>query len=150
MFGIGLPEMIVIFAVALIVVGPDKLPGLARSLAKGMMEMKKTLNQFKENLTEESEQLDSVHKELRTTAEELKERMIDTDPSHWHPASGHGKKAVEEERIEAEIQPAQTATGAPETPSPTETADQDPPRPPRPLPSAPPADHHRGQGETTR
>ena len=58
MFGIGLPEMIVIFAVALIVVGPDKLPGLARSLAKGIMEMKKTLNQFKENLTEENEELD--------------------------------------------------------------------------------------------
>ena len=34
MFGIGLPELILIMAVALIVVGPDKLPGLARSLAK--------------------------------------------------------------------------------------------------------------------
>ena len=57
MFGIGLPEMIVIFAVALIVVGPDKLPGLARSLAKGMLEMKRTLNQVKESLTEEGEEL---------------------------------------------------------------------------------------------
>jgi sec-independent protein translocase protein TatB len=40
MFGIGLPEMIVIMAVALIVVGPDKLPELARSLAKGIGEIR--------------------------------------------------------------------------------------------------------------
>lgn len=110
MFGIGLPEMIVIFAVALIVIGPEKLPGLARTLAKSMMEMKKTLHQFKESLTEEEQQLDSVQKELRATAEELKEKMIDTDPSHWHPASGRGKQS-EEEIIEAEMQPITPATG---------------------------------------
>jgi len=85
MFGIGLPEMIVIFAVALIVVGPDKLPGLARSLAKGMLEMKKTLNQVKENLTEEGEVLNSVQADLKKTAEELKGKMIDVDPSSWQP-----------------------------------------------------------------
>lgn len=101
--------MIVIFAVALIVIGPEKLPGLARTLAKSMMEMKKTLNQFKESLTEEEQQLNSVQKELRTTAEELQAKMIDTDPSHWHPASGRGKQS-EEEIIEAEIQPASPAT----------------------------------------
>jgi sec-independent protein translocase protein TatB len=83
MFGIGLPEMIVIFAVALIVVGPDKLPGLARSLAKGIMEMKKTLNQVKENLTEEGEVLNSVQTDLQKTAEELRGKMIDVDPTSW-------------------------------------------------------------------
>ena len=86
MFGIGLPEMIVIFAVALIVVGPDKLPGLARSLAKGLMEMKKTLEQVKENLTQEGEVLDSVQKDLKKTAEELREKMIDVDPAVWQPS----------------------------------------------------------------
>ena len=45
MFGIGLPEMIVILAVALIVVGPDKLPDMARSVAKWVLELKKTVNQ---------------------------------------------------------------------------------------------------------
>lgn len=83
MFGIGLPEMIVIFAVALIVVGPDKLPGLARSLAKGLMEMKKTMNQVKDNLTQEGEVLDSVQKDLKKTADELREKMIDVDPAVW-------------------------------------------------------------------
>lgn len=121
--------MIVIFAVALIVIGPEKLPGLARTLAKSMMEMKKTLNQFKESLTEEEQQLNSVHKELRATAEELKEKMIDTDPSHWHPAAGRGKQS-EEEIIEAEIQPvAPPATDEPTATPAVETDATDTPSP---------------------
>ncbi|NLX19004.1 MAG: hypothetical protein GXY53_06950 [Desulfobulbus sp.] len=87
MFGIGLPEMIVIFAVALIVVGPDKLPGLAKSLAKGLMDLKKTLHQVRDELTKENETLHSVQDELRKTADELRGKMIGVDPSVWHPES---------------------------------------------------------------
>lgn len=54
MFGIGLPEMLVILAVALIVVGPDKLPELARSLARGIIELKKTAESVKEELMAEN------------------------------------------------------------------------------------------------
>jgi len=53
MFGIGLPELILIMAVALIVVGPEKLPDLARSLAKGVVELKKAANSLKESLNVE-------------------------------------------------------------------------------------------------
>ncbi len=53
MFGIGLPELILIMALALIVVGPDKLPGLARTMAKHLNELKKTTNALKENFQEE-------------------------------------------------------------------------------------------------
>jgi len=127
MFGIGLPEMIVIFAVALIVVGPDKLPGLARSLAKGLMELKKTLNQVKENLSQENEPLDSLQNDLRKTADELRERVVGIDPSDWRPASGPTGKDYREEiidvvpetlAIEAELRP---ETSAP----PTEPASDD-------------------------
>nr|WP_321468704.1 twin-arginine translocase TatA/TatE family subunit [uncultured Desulfobulbus sp.] len=140
MFGIGLPEMIVIFAVALIVVGPDKLPGLAKSLAKGVMEMKKTLNQLKDSINEESGELDSVQKELRATADQLKERMIDTDPANWHPAPGPAKQPTEEEIIDVEIEAEEAAA----QPGVTQTAkDQDEaplvpesPAPRRSLPGA--------------
>jgi Tat protein translocase TatB subunit len=52
MFGIGLPELILIMAVALIVVGPEKLPELARGLAKQLVELKKAANVLKETLNE--------------------------------------------------------------------------------------------------
>jgi Tat protein translocase TatB subunit len=52
MFGIGLPELILIMAVALIVVGPEKLPKLAKGLAKQLVELKKAANVLKESLNE--------------------------------------------------------------------------------------------------
>lgn len=60
MFGIGLPELIVIMAVGLIVVGPDKLPDLAKSLAKGIGELKRAAGNFKESMEEETKEADEV------------------------------------------------------------------------------------------
>ena len=53
MFGIGLPELILILGIALIVVGPDKLPEMAKSIAKVMLDLKKTASSLKESLHEE-------------------------------------------------------------------------------------------------
>ncbi len=55
MFGIGLPELILILGLALIVVGPDKLPELAKSIAKGVMELKKAAGSLKDSIREETE-----------------------------------------------------------------------------------------------
>lgn len=78
MFGIGLPEMILILALALIVVGPDKLPELARSLAKGVMELKKTAEGFKESMEKEGNPLAETKKELEEAAHSLKNNLLDT------------------------------------------------------------------------
>ena len=50
MFGIGMPELLVIMAVALIVIGPKRLPEIARALGKGMREFRKATNDFKQNI----------------------------------------------------------------------------------------------------
>ena len=41
MFGIGVPELLIIMAIALIVIGPKKLPDLAKSLGRALNEFKK-------------------------------------------------------------------------------------------------------------
>jgi Tat protein translocase TatB subunit len=55
MFGIGLPELILIMAIALIVVGPEKLPDLAKSLGRGIAELKKAASSLKDSFNEEDE-----------------------------------------------------------------------------------------------
>jgi len=80
MFGIGLPEMILILALALIVVGPDKLPDLARSLAKGIMELKKTAEGLKHSFSEEGNPLDEIRPDLEEAAKSLKQNLLDMPP----------------------------------------------------------------------
>ncbi len=82
MFGIGLPEMILILALALIVVGPDKLPELARSMAKGVMELKKTAEALKKNLTEDGT-LDSIKSDLNNAVHGRQDNLLESSDESW-------------------------------------------------------------------
>ena len=72
MFGIGMPEMLVILALALIIIGPKKLPDLAKSLGRAMREFKRATNEFKETI-----QLDSELSEVKETFNDINDGVKD-------------------------------------------------------------------------
>lgn len=72
MFGIGMTEMILIAALALVVLGPKKLPDLARSLGKGFAEFKRATNELKSAIDLETKAEEDRHKQ------EMRERYLKT------------------------------------------------------------------------
>jgi TatA/E family protein of Tat protein translocase len=55
MFGIGLPELMVILVVALLVFGPTKLPELARSLGRGLAEFRRASSDLRQSFVDAAE-----------------------------------------------------------------------------------------------
>jgi TatA/E family protein of Tat protein translocase len=56
MFGIGMTELLVILAIGLLVIGPKKLPELARSLGKGLAEFRRASTEMRREFLEVAEE----------------------------------------------------------------------------------------------
>ena len=103
MFGIGMPELLLLLAIALIVIGPKKLPDLAKSLGRAMREFKKATNEFKESI-QIDEDLSDVKKAFDDLGGDIKDSVsLKKDSAEFKRPddSDSGENQTEQEKEDA-------------------------------------------------
>ena len=100
MFGIGSTELIVILIVALIVIGPAKLPEMAKSLGKALGEFRRVSTDVKRTIEMEAEQ-----SEQKVKTEQAKKELFPETVA---------KAPAESEATAAPVEPEAAASAAPE------------------------------------
>jgi len=89
MFGsIGMPELLVIFLIALIVIGPKRLPEIGKAIGRGIAEFRKATQEIKESIELEEEELDIS----------VPEEAVDSIAGTKENKDQEGKKDGKEER----------------------------------------------------
>lgn len=106
MFGIGLPELILIMIVALLVVGPKKLPELARSLGKALHQVKSMTDDVKQTFEEDFAEDDKPGRDASEASGENEplttEAEVDARPDEEAHIPGEEKPAEDQAVAESE------------------------------------------------
>jgi sec-independent protein translocase protein TatA len=80
-FGIGLPEMIVIMVIAVLIFGPKKLPEIGRSMGKAIRSFQDASREFESEFKKEAEQLEAAGKsESEAQSDAKPEKMAIATP----------------------------------------------------------------------
>ncbi len=74
MFGLGWQEILLIFAIALLIFGPRKLPEIGRSLGKAIAEFRKVSSNLSESIEKAIEESEEIPPETEAGKEKLDER----------------------------------------------------------------------------
>jgi Tat protein translocase TatB subunit len=106
-----MPELIFIFLLALVVVGPKKLPELARQLGKYMAEFKRASNEFRRQLEDE---MLNIELEERAKKEKEAPRILPPEPQAEEPAIASAQGIVSRGNSE-DISEEVTSSSASET-----------------------------------
>ena len=94
MFGVGMQEIIVILVVALIVIGPKKLPDLARALGRAIGEFKRAADDLKEDLD-----INGLRNERDRLMREIRQAQVSKD---MPPAADGQTAATPEAKVKEE------------------------------------------------
>lgn len=112
MFGMGMTEVLLVLAIALIVIGPKKLPDLAKSLGRAMIEFKRATTELKASLEVDTDVTD-IRKSFKEMDRSLK-TAVDATPAKAKSGAAEPKAASPQ----ADAPPAptgpSTASDAPE------------------------------------
>ena len=84
MFGIGMPELIMILAVALIVLGPKRLPEIARALGKGLAEFRRATDELKDEFRQIEHEVEESSAQ-GASSDDLSVAKKEDKPSSSHP-----------------------------------------------------------------
>jgi Tat protein translocase TatB subunit len=95
--GIGPAELLLIFVIVLIVLGPGKLPELARTLGKAMRELRRMSLEVTAEFAKELRDMEAVSKEVKETTETIKQAadIKSTLVELAEPASSTGESSEE-------------------------------------------------------
>ncbi len=105
MFGMGMPEIMLILAVALVVIGPKKLPGLAKSIGRAMGEFKNASRDFKRSIDLEGDLQD-----VKNSFDDLKDiPTYDHDQKTYASTDNAEDAAAKPDKAEPESEPVETA-----------------------------------------
>jgi sec-independent protein translocase protein TatA len=99
MFGIGVGELVVIFIIAVVVIGPNKLPEVARTIGKAYATAKRATNQFRDQMQEEVkkfQEMDEV-KEFRSSLESEIYKVKDAAETYIGAEIAAEEKRLDEE-----------------------------------------------------
>lgn len=78
MFGIGMPELLLILGLALIVLGPKKLPELARALGKGLAEFRRATDELKDEFRQMEREVEDASNSAADKDDPLPEKPADS------------------------------------------------------------------------
>ena len=123
MFGIGMPELLVIFVVALVVLGPKRLPDVAKALGKGLAEFRKATADLTDELRSAQDMIErEANEAARASRQQASQKSAESRPAPGQPVAQTAEAPV-----------------APAAPPASEVAQAAAPAPPSNKPGEPPA-----------